>query len=83
MIDRNPLKVRKQVEILVEDYEWFIRTHSVETDSPRTNFGATISMLLHAYRTVCENPKEFNLDSISLNSVAKKAAEVVKDEFEV
>lgn len=73
---RDENKVRKQIEVLKDDYEWFIKHHEIEVDSLRTGFSGMMMLLLHSYREVCENEKS---DPIS---ITLKAAEMVRNEKE-
>lgn len=80
---RDENKVRKQIEVLKNDYEWFIKHHEIEVDSLRTGFSGMMMLLLHSYRTVCENPNEFDLKRVDTISITLKAGELVKDERDI
>ena len=73
MSDRNPNKVRRTTEFDKEDYEWYIRTHNASDDMNKTGFSATISMLLKAYREICEEEK------VDLKTLARRAAKHVQE----
>jgi len=79
---RSESKIRKHVEFSKDDYEWFIATHHVGDDTLRTGFSAVIAMLLHNYRTVCENPADFPLTGVALIDTTKEAAKETKKELD-
>lgn len=77
MSDRNPNKIRKQVEIWTPDYEWFQKHFHGASLSWITN------MMLHSFREVCENPTKYQLtevDGISLSLAASIALKKELDE---
>lgn len=80
---RDSRKIKKHIEVLIADYEWFIKTHELAEDSSRTGFSGLMAMLLHSYRTVCENPKEYaeKMVGIAKVDITNKGAEIVKEEI--
>jgi hypothetical protein len=74
MDKRQKFKIRKQVEVWKEDYEWYLRTHGTETKP--ASLSHIVNILLHAYRTGCENR------NISIVSLADEAANVVIETLE-
>lgn len=77
---RDETKIRKQIEVTKDDFEWYIRTHHVGDDTNKTGFSALMAMLLHSYRTVCENPSEHDLKTVSFRDLTIAAAKNAKDD---
>lgn len=82
---RDERKLKKHIEVLRDDFEWYIKTHELADDTGRTGFSGLMAMLLHSYRTVCENPKEFASHMLAIAQVdlTNRSGELVKEELDV
>lgn len=78
MSQRNNGKIRKHIEVDKLDFEWYIRTHEMDSSTDKTGFSLTMRMLLSAYREVCENGS----NKADKRSLTLSAAQNVKDEEE-
>lgn len=67
--ERNPFKIRKQVELHKEDYEWFVKTHG------DAKLSWIVNLLFHTYRTEYENVK-------TPVDIATAATNILKEELE-
>lgn len=77
MSERSEFKTRKQVEVWKDDFEWFKRTHGQEA-----SFSWLTSILLHAYREVCENPDKYGLTSVTPDKLTTAASLTIKEELD-
>jgi len=74
MTQRSPYKTRKQIEIPKDDYEWFLLRH------PGASLSWLMTLLLHSYRTVCEDKGSINrLDSLTPDKLTEIAAKDIRE----
>lgn len=78
MSQRDNNKIRKHIEVDRSDFEWYIKTHEMDSSTDKTGFSLTMRMLLSAYRQVCENGN----GKVDKRSLTLSAAQHVKDEEE-
>lgn len=67
LLSRNDTKIRKQVEVDKDDFEWYISTHS-NTSTYNTGFSNLMAMLLKSYREVCQENNSSLKDLTTLAS---------------
>lgn len=73
---RQEYKIRKQVEVPISDFEW------LQTKFHGASLNWVTSLLLHAFREVCENPTEYPLKNNTPLDAAIVAAQITKEGLE-
>ena len=76
MTERSQNKIRKQVEIWANDYDWFLKAFHGASLSWITN------MMLHSFREVCENPSKYQLTEVDGISLSLAASARLKKELD-
>ena len=68
--------MKKTVEIWGDDYRW------LEEEFNNPSLSWVVSALIKNLREVCENPREFSLESNTIKHLAREAAKLTRIELE-